>query len=176
MLDGCVAEALFFDIGQTAVEEERKAARGVCEGAGVSLYEVSEVDWRNRIPRPLEMLVVPRNLIFAMLAVPYARVLSCDRIVLGSTRDDEPTRDSNQGAIDSFNGMLATIGQPMRLVAPWLDLNWGKVDIVRWTVQNLGMSFLDATRSCYSRGEPCGKCPACESRLQALAQAQGSLS
>jgi len=170
--DGMVLEALFFNIAQSAVAEERRAVQAVCDGAGLEHLEISLVDWRNRLPRPIEMLVMPRNLTFAMLAVPYARVLSCDSIALGSTQDDVSVSDSNQEAVDGFNRLLETLGQPMRLIAPWLKMEYTKVAISSWALTNVGEAFVNSTRSCYAAGEPCGKCSACRNRIKALEQAK----
>lgn len=170
-----VLEALFFDIRQSSVEYERKAAQDICTLLEVPFREVSLEDWREQFPREVEMLVIPRNLILASLAIPYARSLSCDRIALGSTDDDRDVRDSNGDAIEAFNNMLATLGQPMRLFAPWIekdgwakDTKWSKREIVEWALANEGRDFIDLTRSCYSSREPCGHCRACQNRNKAL--------
>jgi 7-cyano-7-deazaguanine synthase in queuosine biosynthesis len=174
---GMQVEALFFDIDQGARDWERAAARAVAGGASVTLREVSLVDWRKNFPRHVEMLVVPRNLIFALLAVPYARALSCDWIALGSTADDAEVADSNGAAVAALNALFEQIVQPMRLKAPWLEAcprEWDKAEIVRWSDTNLGPAFIEQTRSCYGKAEqPCGTCRACQSRNDAIRHARG---
>jgi len=171
---GAVVEALFFNIAQSSFIEEQRAAVAVCAGANVPLLEVSLVDWRKAVPRAFEMLVMPRNMIFGMLAVPYARVLSCDYIALGSTQDDVSVRDSNQDAVDALNHLLKVLGQPMRLMAPWLEMKYVKVDIARWALTNVGEEFVNSTRSCYAAGKPCAKCSACRNRTRAMEEARAT--
>ena len=54
-----------------------------------------------------------------------------------------------------------------RLVAPLLDLGWKKTDVAKWARGRLGEDFIAKTHSCWNQ-DPCGKCPACLARKNAL--------
>ncbi len=168
--------ALFLDWGQSAALREREAAEWVAKESGVQLLTVSIPQWRAGFRERVNMLDVPRNGILLMLALPYGRAEQCDEIALGSTTEDHQVLDSNEQFVDALNIFLGTLGQPQRLVAPYLKLNWSKVDIIHWADERLGAAFVDKTTSCWK--EPAcqvsgpSMCPACIKRMEAMRKAR----
>jgi 7-cyano-7-deazaguanine synthase in queuosine biosynthesis len=93
--------------------------------------------------------------------------------------DDATTPDSNEHFIASINNLLETVElktvdadgmkQAVRVVAPFLEQGFKKIDIIRWAFTHLGQDFIENTRSCYrSKPEPCGVCSACIKREEAV--------
>jgi|GEM_PF-3152409 len=185
--------ALFFDRNQKALPFEKAAAEQVSSEAGAHLDYVSISDWRAAIARfenanqESLMLRIPRNAIMLLLASPFALAYGCTKIFIGSSLDDATTPDSNEKFITSINNLLETVElkaaaadgmkQAVRVVAPFLEQRFKKVDIVRWAFNHLGRDFIEKTRSCYkSKPEPCGVCSACIKRGEAIEAVQEELS
>lgn len=176
-------KALFFDRDQGALQFERAAAERVSRQAGVKLDYVSIRDWRAAV-KQFEahgsiILKVPRNAIMVLLASPFALAYNCQKIYIGSSMDDATTPDSNEKFIESINHLLATVElktagdggvkKAVRVAAPFLELGYKKLEIMRWAFDQLGRDFVEQTRSCYEpTPEPCGVCSACIKRARAL--------
>ncbi len=162
--------AIFIDRGQSNREAEQAAAIRVAEHAGCHLETINLSAWWAPLNGKIEMIDVPRNPIFALLASPFAMIGGCDEIAIGSNLDDAKTGDSNAGFVASFNGMVEAMGlrRMPQIVAPFLDLGWHKTDVANWGLQNLGEEFIAMTHSCWRSNTPCGGCAACIARMRAL--------
>jgi 7-cyano-7-deazaguanine synthase len=167
--------ALFFDRNQSNVAYEREAAERISREAGAEFEYASIRDWRSAISKfegpgkPDLILAIPRNAIMVFLSTPFAAAHKCTKIALGISLDDATTEDSNAEFVAATNALLDVTGQRARVVAPFLEREWKKEEIVRWAVERLGRDFIEKTRSCYkSSPEPCGTCSACIKREVAL--------
>jgi 7-cyano-7-deazaguanine synthase len=157
--------ALFIDRGQGNCEPERHAIKYVTAALGVPLQETFLRDWRSSWPKGEADFNVPRNAVFVLAALPFARNLSADDIALGCNLDDKTVPDGSEAFIASLNGLLKTTKQTIRAAAPFLEVRMGKADVYRYGLAHLGRDFVDHTWSCYQHDpEPCGKCRACTDR------------
>lgn len=113
-------------------------------------------------------VVVPgRNAIFLSLAVNLAVAAKSESVVYFCNKDDEAMfPDCRMEFIQAFNHLLLMQELSVEVCAPYLDKSkWEIADLGR----QLGVSF-EETWSCYKGGrEPCGECPACLKRKEALA-------
>lgn len=116
-------------------------------------------------------VVVPnRNAILLSLAVNLAVTAGADTVTYACNKDDEAMfPDCRMAFVQAFNNMLTVSEIPVEVCAPYIDKpKWAIADIGR----QLGVN-MDDTWSCYRGGsEPCGECPACLKRKQALFHSQ----
>lgn len=112
-------------------------------------------------------VVVPgRNAIFLSLAVNLAVAAKADTVVYFCNKDDEAMfPDCRRAFIQTFNQLLLMQELNIEVCAPYIDkAKWEIADLGR----QLGVKF-EETWSCYRGGkEPCGVCPACLKRKEAL--------
>jgi hypothetical protein len=73
---------------QSNLKSERVVVRKVAACAECHLDEIDITSWWVPVMGKVEMLDVPRNAIFALLASPYATIQSCGEIAIGSTLQD----------------------------------------------------------------------------------------
>lgn len=112
-------------------------------------------------------VVVPnRNAIMLSHAVNLAVAAHADTITIGCNKDDEEVfPDCRREFLDAMNAVVKVAGYDIEICAPYLDKQ-------KWYVARLGSDIgvtLSDTWSCYNGGEkPCGVCPACVKRLNAL--------
>jgi len=112
-------------------------------------------------------VVVPnRNAILLSLAVNLAISAKADTVTFAANKDDEAQfPDCRLAFIQMFNNMLLTAEIGVEVCAPYLDKSKA------WIAahgQEIGVRIAD-TWSCYLGGEtPCGECPACLKRKEAL--------
>lgn len=191
--------ALSFSYGQRhAVELD--AARRVAEEAGVARHVVVDLDLRALggsaltddidVPKDRDdeargagvpVTYVPaRNTVFIAVGVGYAEVLEADDLFLGiNAVDYSGYPDCRPEYLAKWHELapLATKrgveGAELRLHAPLIDLS--KAAIIRRGLE-LGVDY-GLTISCYDpspAGEACGRCDACQLRLQGFAEAGAS--
>jgi 7-cyano-7-deazaguanine synthase in queuosine biosynthesis len=165
--------AVFVDRGQSNRNAEQASARKVAAHANCNLDEIDVSKWWSPVKGKVEMIDVPRNPLFALLASPFAVIHQCREIAIGSTTDDAKTGDSNEGFVAAFNRMVDVMGMTKvpRIVAPFLELRWAKTDVAKWAHENLGDEFIAMTHSCWRGDDPCGACAACIGRKLALKDA-----
>lgn len=113
-------------------------------------------------------VVVPnRNAIFLSLAVNLAVSAKADTITYACNKDDEAVfPDCRRAFVQAFNHTLLMQHIDVEVCAPYMDK-------AKWEIADLGRQLgvnLDETWSCYRGGKtPCGECPACLKRIEALA-------
>lgn len=112
-------------------------------------------------------VVVPcRNTIFLSMAVNLAIAAGAEAVTYCCNADDEAMfPDCRARFVESFNAMLRAQEINVEVCAPYIHMaKWQIGDLGR----QLGVNF-NETWSCYRGGkEPCGVCPACLKRNQAL--------
>lgn len=112
-------------------------------------------------------IIVPnRNAIFLSVAVNIAVEAKADTITIGANADDEEIfPDCRKQFIEAMNACVKAAGYDVEICAPYLD--WPK-----WKIGALAQTMrvpLTETWSCYRGGaKPCGECPACVKREDAL--------
>ena len=113
-------------------------------------------------------VVVPnRNAILLSLAVNLAVEAKADSVTFAANKDDaEMFPDCRSGFVSQFNLMLGMAALPVEVCAPYLKRSKAWIAALG---RDIGVS-LEQTWSCYFPGDgPCGKCPACQKRAEALA-------
>lgn len=112
-------------------------------------------------------VIVPnRNAIFLSHAVNIAVAAKADTVTYACNADDE-TRfpDCQLAFVQAFNAMLKASEVNVEVCAPYIDK-------AKWWIGGLARELkvpLEETWSCYRGGkEPCGECPACLKRIEAL--------
>lgn len=189
---------LSFNYGQRHVKE-LDSAREVCKEMGVlwkwvnvsNVFQAylntgasSLIDGGLNVPLgemnadAMKKLNVPlRNVIFVMLAVPYAVEFGASKIYVACHKDDcefypdcrpELYTALNRAIRIGLEGLLEE-DNDLRIALPFKD--YTKADIARVALK-LGVP-LEKTWSCYVGGkDPCGKCPACVAREKAIKEAK----
>ncbi len=159
--------ALFIDYGQRAARAERAVAIALCERTGTPLTTLALKGlgalappgaWKPHVPLPA------RNLLAVSLAANQALALKARGVLLGLQRDDQEHREGAPPFIAALADTLAALG--LAFETPYRDLS--KAEVVA-RGRALGVDYA-ATYSCLlGRRAPCGRCPQCRSRAQALA-------
>jgi len=193
---GFIIHALSFRYGQRH-EQELAAAQALAARAGVAHHAIVEINLAQfggsaltadiAVPkdRPAQDLasgipityVPARNTVFLSLALAYAEVKGAFDIFLGiNALDYSGYPDCRPEFLDAFQRLanLATKAgvegpQRFRIHAPLLHMT--KAEIIR-TGLALGCDY-SQTRSCYDPAEDgaaCGRCDACQLRLQGFRQ------
>jgi len=184
---------LSFDYRQRH-RRELQAAEQIAQAAGVSEHRVVSFDLRQwggsaltsdaPVPqdRPLAAMgegipvtyVPARNTIFLAFALSYAETLGAEAIFIGAHIQDysgypdcRPDYLAAMGEVYRLGTKVGREGQPIRLVAPLIDL--GKKEIISLG-DRLGVPW-DLTYSCYlGEALACGRCDSCLLRRQAFAE------
>jgi 7-cyano-7-deazaguanine synthase len=184
--------ALFFNWGQRSAREELRAARALCEAAGVSRFIVSGIMFpyggiltEESAHLPLDRTeseieeagIAPtffpgRNLVFLAFAFGLAGASGASNVYFGpSALDDAGYPDCRAGFIRSAQaaGRLALDSPEITIVTPLLEMT--KAQVVSMG-QSLGVPW-DLTFSCYApaEGAPCGRCDSCVTRQAAFESA-----
>ncbi|AWP22593.1 7-cyano-7-deazaguanine synthase [Acidiferrobacter thiooxydans] len=159
--------ALFLDYGQRAARAERSAATALCETTGTPLTVLSLRGLGKALapPGPFSPHVPlnARNLLAVALAANQALALKTHAVLLGVQRDD---RGHNEGAlpfITALSDTLAALG--LALETPYRDLRKSEV-VARGRA--LGIDYTRTYSCLLGRRAPCGRCPQCRARAQAL--------
>jgi len=170
---GHEVSALFIDRGQGNRKHEREAVQKVIAALEVTWTETSLKDWRQSWPTGIADFVVPRNAVFVLAALPFARAQKVDEIALGCNTDDGSAPDGSIEFIEALNGLLRATKQEELACAPYLDANMGKLEIYRYGLKHLGKDFVESTWSCYrDEAQPCGRCKACVARAETVSRAE----
>jgi len=195
--DGFELYALSIDYGQRHKFELEAAVR-VAKSLGVSRHETVSIGLsqfggsaltaaidvpqgrsHEQISQGIPITYVPaRNTIFLSLALGYAEVLGVADIFIGvNAVDYSGYPDCRPEFIAAFENManLATKAGvegslQFRIHTPLLEMT--KVEIIRTGI-SLGVDY-SLTHTCYApdeQGRACGKCDACQLRLQGFAAA-----
>ena len=160
--------ALFIDYGQRAARPEQAAARALCEGTGTPLTVLSLKGLGGALapPGPFSPHVPlgARNLLAVALAANQALALKARAVLLGVQRDDQGHGEGAPPFIAALADTLAALG--LVLETPYHDL--GKTEVVA-RGRALGIDYARTYSCLLGRRAPCGRCPQCQARAQALA-------
>lgn len=184
--DGKQVFALSFDYGQKHIKELDFAAN-VCKElsiehkiidissinqllAGSSLTDNIDIPEGHYEEESMKSTVVPnRNMILLSMAVGYAVSVNADQVYYGAHSGDHAIYpDCRPEFVLKMNDVCKIANyQPVQIYSPYL--NDTKIDIL---TDGISMN-LDYSKSwtCYNgRKKACGKCGACQERLEAFAQ------
>lgn len=182
--------AISFDYGQRH-SVELKYAKILAQLAGVKEHILVEVpsyryikgsaliDTRVEVPTgeypthaPPITTVPMRNLVFLAIASSFADALEIDHVGIGVHALDTPYPDCRpefitaaEAAINAASVQTATKKTRVHVFAPFLGMTKRQIALLG---KELGVPF-EKTYSCYRGTEPpCGECPTCIQREEAL--------
>ncbi|SET46014.1 7-cyano-7-deazaguanine synthase QueC [Thalassotalea agarivorans] len=182
--DGKHVYALSFDYGQKHVKELECAAK-VCESlnvphkiiditainqllAGSSLTDDIDIPEGHYEDDNMKSTVVPnRNMILLSLAVGYAVSVEASQVYYGAHSGDHAIYpDCRPEFVEKMNDVCQIANyEPVEIYSPYLHVS--KIDILTDGL-NMGLDYSD-TWTCYNgREKACGKCGACQERLEAF--------
>ncbi|AWB57894.1 MULTISPECIES: 7-cyano-7-deazaguanine synthase QueC [unclassified Colwellia] len=183
--DGKEVYALTFDYGQKHVKEIACASK-VCQQLGVA-HKVIDISAINQIlagssltddieipeghyeAESMKSTVVPnRNMILLSLAVGYAVSVKASQVYYGAHSGDHAIYpDCRPEFVMKMNDVCKIANyEAVEIFSPYLTNN--KSDILTDGLK-MGLSYED-TWTCYNgREKACGKCGACQERLEAFA-------
>jgi len=173
--EGRKIAGLFIDRGQSNLERELEAATYFATKFKINLSMTSLRDWSTSWKKPdgITDKEIPRNAMFVLAALPFARQQKADEIALGSNQDDTAVPDGSLAFVKAMNGLFEAARQPERLIAPFLTEAMGKNAVATLAVKLLGEDDIARTWSCWSgKPHPCGQCSACRTRQKALEKAR----
>lgn len=168
--------ALFLRSGNPADEQEIKRAKEMCAELGIGFRVVDISDAVSALGGGALMRHAGARLIefgpavMHSIAIAYAHRIGADLVAIGLHRDDAEAGPQYTAAYLEQLNVLARLTHPSapQVVAPLIGMR--KHEVFAEALR-LGVDFA-RTRSCIRAGEAhCGKCPACEARAQAFADA-----
>lgn len=183
---GLEVHALSFNYGQKHSKELTYAATA-CEKLGVShkVVDISAINFllagsalTSDVPMPeghyedenMAQTVVPnRNMILLSLAVGYAVSIDASQVYYGAHGGDHAIYpDCRPEFVHKMNDVCAIANyEAVEIVTPYLHNT--KIEILTDGL-NMGLDYTD-TWTCYNgREKACGKCGACQERLEAFAE------
>jgi 7-cyano-7-deazaguanine synthase len=167
---GEIVEALHFEYGNNHSRNERQFAVLHCKKTKTPLSVLHLPKMRgSKLTGGSGSWVVPgRNSIFLSHAVNFAEANQIDFIAYGSNSDDAADfPDCRVEWIAAFNQQITNSGLKCRVVAPFAALT--KRQLVYFTRKVDPTAPLVNSWSCYGDSfPPCGECPACTKRVEAL--------
>lgn len=184
--DGLEVYALTFDYGQRHVKEIKYAQRA-CDELGVShkIVDISAISGiiagsslTDNIDVPeghyeadsMKQTVVPnRNMILLSLAIGYAVSLEATKVYYGAHSGDHAIYpDCRPEFVKKMQDVSAIANyEAVDIVVPYLNAD--KIEILTDGI-SMGLDY-GLTWTCYNgREKACGKCGACQERLEAFAK------
>jgi 7-cyano-7-deazaguanine synthase len=181
-------QALFFDWGQIALPEERRAAQSLCEAAGAGSPTIIRLDfpYRGALTTPGQAVptgrstqeigeggITPaffpgRNLVMLAHAFGLAAADGIGIVYFGANAaDHQGFPDCREPFLEAVEGAFRLgVDRPVVLALPVIGMS--KPGIVR-AGDSLGVPW-DLTFSCYTpaEGKACGGCDACALREEAF--------
>jgi len=188
VIDGYDVHAVSFNYGQRHSKELDYAGRVTAElGIEHKIVDVSSINQllqgsaltsddmdvpEGHYEEPsMKQTVVPnRNMIMLSLAVGYAVSIGASKVYYGAHGGDHAVYpDCRPEFIDAMNAVTKIANwEPVEICTPFIDAGMDKGDIAA-----MGKTLeLDYGKSwtCYKGGDkPCGKCGACQERIEAMA-------
>lgn len=165
---GCRVHALLFEYGQRH-QVELDYAKSHCRETNTPFTIICLPTLQgSALTDSGEGFVVPfRNPIMLAMAVNLAVAQKADSVTIACNADDaEMFPDCRWAAMDALNHAIRISRLNVEICAPYVNKTKREIVAIGRT---LGLDFTD-TWSCYRGGnEPCGKCPACIKRTEALA-------
>ena len=184
--DGYEVYALSFDYGQRHSKELDYASRA-CQNLGVS-HKIIDISAINELiggssltsdidipeghytEESMKQTVVPnRNMILLSMAVGYAVSLDATKVFYGAHSGDHAIYpDCRPEFVERMNDVCAIANyEKVEIISPFLYQS--KIDILTAGL-NMGLDY-NLTWTCYNgREKACGKCGACQERLEAFEQ------
>nr|WP_211183390.1 7-cyano-7-deazaguanine synthase QueC [Thalassotalea sp. Y01] len=184
--DGKQVYALTFDYGQKHVKEIEYAAN-VCREldiphkviditainqllAGSSLTDAIDIPEGHYEEESMKSTVVPnRNMILLSLAVGYAVSVEASQVYYGAHSGDHAIYpDCRPEFVEKMNDVCQIANyEPVEIYSPYLKVS--KIDILTDGLK-MGLDY-GKSWTCYNgREKACGKCGACQERLEAFAE------
>ncbi|MCU4676509.1 7-cyano-7-deazaguanine synthase QueC [Catenovulum sp. 2E275] len=184
--EGYQVYPLSFNYGQRHLKELEFAAK-VCENlnvqhkvvdisainsllAGSSLTDDIDIPEGHYEEDSMKSTVVPnRNMILLSLAVGYAVSIGANKVFYGAHSGDHAIYpDCRPEFVEKMKAVCAIADyQPIDIVTPFL--NDSKIDILTHGLK-MGLDYSQSW-TCYNgRAKACGKCGACQERLEAFAE------
>ncbi len=182
--DGKEVFALSFDYGQRHVKE-LKCASTVCNKLGIN-HKVVDISSINQLlagssltddieipeghyeAESMKSTVVPnRNMVLISLAVAYAVSVGAEQVYYGAHSGDHAIYpDCRPEFVEKMNDVCKIANyESVEIFSPYLKVS--KTAILTDGI-NMGLDYTD-TWTCYNgREKACGKCGACEERLEAF--------
>lgn len=178
--------ALSFDYGQRH-RKELDYAKAVCQELGIahkivdisainsliggsSLTDDMEVAEGHYAAENMKNTVVPnRNMILLSMAVGYAVSLDASQVFYGAHSGDHAIYpDCRPEFVHKMNDVCTIVNyEPVEIACPYLEVS--KTDILTDGLA-MGLDY-SKTWTCYNgREKACGKCGACNERLEAFAE------
>ena len=183
--DGKEVFALSFDYGQRHVKE-LACASSVCNKLGIN-HKVVDISSINQLlagssltddidipeghyeAESMKSTVVPnRNMVLISLAVAYAVSVGAEQVYYGAHSGDHAIYpDCRPEFVEKMNDVCKIANyESVEIFSPYLKVS--KTAILTDGI-NMGLDYTD-TWTCYNgREKACGKCGACEERLEAFA-------
>ncbi|KJZ33023.1 ExsB family transcriptional regulator [Paracoccus sp. S4493] len=179
--DGAEVFPLFFDYGQHCVEMEWSRVNEVLPAAahkpercdisdiffGSSSRLIKEADlWNDKVSDD-DLYVPYRSMLFFAAAAARAQTMGIAEVYTGFINSNHAKEiDCTAEFMNKLDGLVANIG-PVRFCSPFRYFS--KAEVVQTAVQ-LGVP-IGRTYSCQAQSNfPCGACPNCVERLNALGQ------
>ncbi|MGO2013105.1 MAG: 7-cyano-7-deazaguanine synthase QueC [Pseudoalteromonas sp.] len=181
---GCEVYALSFDYGQRHVKE-LKVAADVCKKLGVA-HKIVDISAINQLiggssltddidvpeghyeAENMKSTIVPnRNMILLSLAVGYAVSLKASKVYYGAHSGDHAIYpDCRPEFVEKMDDVCRIANyDAVEIFSPYL--NNSKIDILTDGIK-MGLDY-SQTWTCYNgRDKACGKCGACQERLEAF--------
>ena len=184
--DGLKVFAVSFNYGQRH-SKELVAASNVCKALNIS-HKVVDISAINQLiagssltsdidvpeghyeqPSMQQTVVPNRNMILLSLAVGYAVSIEASKVYYGAHSGDHAIYpDCRPEFVDKMNAVCAIANyESVEIVTPYLHNS--KIEILADGLA-MGLSY-ENTWTCYNgRALACGKCGACQERLEAFAE------
>ena len=184
--DGCTVFAVSFNYGQRH-SKELLAASQICAQLDIN-HKVVDISAINQLisgsaltsdidvpeghyeqPSMQQTVVPNRNMILLSLAVGYAVSINANKVYYGAHSGDHAIYpDCRPVFVEKMNAVCAIANyQAVEIVTPYLHNS--KIDILADGLA-MGLSY-ENTWTCYNGRElACGKCGACQERLEAFAE------
>jgi 7-cyano-7-deazaguanine synthase len=164
----CVVHCLGINYGQRHIRE-LACAHVLCRKLNVEYEEIKipQLPGSSLTDGQASVVVPNRNAILISIAVNLAIEKNTESVIVGCNKSDsERFPDCRPEFIASMNAAIKAAELRVEVCAPFIDKT-------KKEIADLGKSLgvdLKATWSCYNprNNEPCGVCPACYQRIDAL--------
>lgn len=174
---------IFFDYGQKAYEEEKKAVENIIKKYSLKNHEIKLpflkditsnsliLEDKNEFNDLKSVWIPNRNGLFLNIAASYCDSFGYDFIVFGANKDESTSfSDNRQGFVEVINECFkySTLQKP-KVFAPCVEMN--KTDLVNYIIDNnLDIKLI---KSCYqniktTNKKHCGKCMSCKFLYDAI--------
>lgn len=187
-MGGYEVHALSFNYGQRH-SKELTYAKAACDGLGIT-HKIVDVSSINQLMQgssltsdvavpeghyeeeSMKATVVPnRNMIFLSLATAYAVSIEAGEVFIGAHAGDHAIYPDCRPDFITMMSHVTRIAnyRPVEILAPYIYFTKGQIAGIG---KDLGIDYGQAW-TCYNgREKACGKCGACQERIEAMAEAE----